>query len=184
MKDFVVPAKSVCQPGAIAVMSRRSCFAVIVEMSGRASANTPSMVMNRSSKAGPACSSVATSASANSIAACTNAKRSAIGRIRRLRIAQGPPMSLRIVHVAKRHWMRYPTRLERRARTAYRAVRDLAVRHYHAVICASRSATQAVVETADRTSSSNADVVALRQTHSVTRVRMKRLSVCVFVERY
>jgi hypothetical protein len=177
-----VPAKSGCQPSAIVGRSRRSCFAVIAEMRGRAIANTLPKATSQSSKAGQACSSAATSASVSSTVACTNAKKSATRKKRRHHTARGPLTSLHTVLVERHHSRRSPTRRERFAKTTYRAARGHAVRHYHAVTNASRSATPAVVEAASRPSSSNADVAALRQTHSATRVRMKRPSACAFVE--
>jgi len=178
-----VPAKSVFQLDAIVGMSKRNCFAAIAEMRRRASVNTLWMVMSPLSRAGPACSSVAIYASVSSIAVCTGATRSVIRKRRTLRIAQGLLMSLRTVRVGRRHCRRSATRRERRARTRFQAVRGHVARYFHAAINASRSATRAIAETADRTSSSNADAVAHLQTHSATRARMKRLSVCASVER-
>lgn len=182
MKESAVPARSGCQPSAIAGKSKRSCFAVIAETTGRASASTLSKVMSQSSRAGRVCSSAATSASVSSIAASTNAKRNVTRRTWRRHIARGPLMSLRTVPVGRRHWRRYPIRRDRRVKIPYRAVLGHAGRHCRAATSASRSAIQAVVETAGKLSSSNADAVALRQTHSVIRARTKHLSACESVE--
>ena len=177
-----MPAKSGCQRSAIAGRSRRSYSVVIAEMKRRASVNTLSKATSQLSKAGQACLSAATYVSVSSIVVSTNAKRSVTRKKWRLRIARDLLMSLHTARVGRRHLRRSLTRRERLVKTTYRAARGHAARHCLAVINASRSVIPAAVEAVNRPSSSSADAAALRQIHSVTRVRTKRPSVCAFVE--
>ena len=179
-KAFVVLAKSVYQPSATVGRWRKSCFAQIAVTRRKATGCTPLKVKNLSWKAGQECSSVAISVSANSTVESTSARRSAIRRRSKLRIARDRQTLSHTAHVGRRRSRRFRTQQERRVRTTFRAAHSHAGRLCHAVIHASRSAILEAAAIASRPSTFSADVVAHLPSRFATKVRPKHLSACAF----